>query len=107
MSGVRHAGGPTPPTPHPKKQAPVPSKDKPQPKPREDEDDGLFRDDLLNDGWRKTDSPGSGGGFGIKTDKKKDPVTRPKPAPGNDDDENRQLDLFRDTVDIKFPAPKK
>lgn len=98
MSGVRQTGS----NPHAlKNKKPVdkkPADKKPQQAPAED--DGLFRDEQIDDGWRKKDGPGSSGGYGIRS--------VPAPPVRKDDSEwDGQLDLFRDTVDIDFSRATK
>lgn len=98
MSGVNNS--PSRPASPPQKPA-EPSKKPQSPAP---EEDGLFRDEQSSsDGWHKTDGPGSGGGYGIRSTPQ-DGVTRSDDAiaPTNSDSD----DLFTDKVDIKFPPRK-
>ena len=96
MSGVNNSPSRPAPTP----QSPVDPSKKPSPKP-EPEDDGLFRDEQSSgDGWHKTDGPGSGGGYGIRS--------APRDSVLRNDSSNSAFcgDLFTDKVDIKFPTKK-
>jgi hypothetical protein len=105
MSGVRHSGS----HPHAHKPAKKPAQPKPaasRPRP-EPEDDGLFRDEESDDGWHKTDGPGSSGGYGVRSAPTSGNGLKPNPSPDQNDWGCDDLDaLFTDRCDIDFKRKK-